>query len=431
MQSATMALRLAALFARLRAGPQQIATAPRLVDSRRLPKVSLIVPLWREERVAGQLLEALAAMEYPAPLLDIKLVLEEGDAATRQAILDQPLPPTIEVVTVPHGAVRTKPRAMNYALPFCRGDIVGVYDAEDKPDPRQLRVVVDYLMDAPDDVACVQGYLDFYNPDRNWLARCFTIEYAVWFRVLLMGVQRLGIPIPLGGTTVFFRRKALEGFGAWDAHNVTEDADLGMRLARAGWRCEMIATTTLEEANCTDAWRWIGQRSRWLKGYALTWASHMRRPLRLRRELGWRGFLGFQVIFLGGLTSYLAIPLFVLLLTAQFGLDLGLGLWEPIPQPVRTALVGSMFLGQLVMLATALVALHDSGRRRTILWWPLFLLPYALLGAVAALRAVVEAFLAPFHWQKTEHGLDLAPDAQPSRPPSAVARSPYPVSRRS
>ena len=293
---------------------------------------------------------------------------------------------------------------MNYALPFCRGDIVGVYDAEDKPDPGQIRAVVQHLMDAAPEVACVQGYLDFYNCRDNWLARCFTIEYAVWFRVLLMGVQRLGLPIPLGGTTVFFRRTALEEIGAWDAHNVTEDADLGMRLARFGYRCEMIPTTTLEEANCHGVSRWVGQRSRWLKGYAITWASHMRDPVRLWRDLGPRGFLGFQVLFLGGITSYLAMPLFWVLWTGSLGFDLAL--WDHLSPPLLLAFSASMLLGPAVMLATAAVALHDSGRLRMLPW--LLTLPfYWPLGALAAYRAIAEVFYAPFYWRKTEHGLHL------------------------
>ncbi len=401
---ATMALRLVAIFTRLRRGPRVVTSVPRLVDYKRLPPVSVLVPLWREERVAAQLLEALSAMEYPAPLLDIKLVLEEEDETTRAAIARSVLPPTIEVVTVPKDTLRTKPRAMNYALPFCRGEIIGVYDAEDKPDPGQIRAVVQHLMDAAPDVACVQGYLDFYNTADNWLARCFTIEYATWFRVLLTGVQRLGLPIPLGGTTVFFRRRALEEIGAWDAHNVTEDADLGMRLARFGYRCEMIATTTMEEANCHGARRWIGQRSRWLKGYAITWATHMRNPARLRRELGWRGFLGFQVLFLGGMTSYLALPLLWLLAAAAIGLRAPV--YDHLPGPLLAAFFVSMALGQIVMVTTAGLALIDSGRAR-MLPWILTLPLYWPLGALAAYRAVAEVFYAPFYWNKTEHGLHL------------------------
>jgi glycosyltransferase XagB len=360
--------------------------------------------------VAADLITALAALDYPAALLDVKIVLEESDMATRIAIDPACLPANMDIVTVPRDQrLETKPRALNYALPFCRGSIVGVYDAEDRPDPGQIRAVVQALAEAPPEVACVQGYLDFYNPRQNWLARCFTIEYAMWFRVLLHGVQRLGIPIPLGGTTVFFRRRVLEEIGAWDAHNVTEDADLGMRLARFGYRCEMIASTTLEEANC-HAGRWIRQRARWLKGYAITWATHMRRPRTLARELGWRGFAGFQVLFLGAITSYLSLPLFWAAAIAAYGLDLRF--WDAFPPGLAAAFVASMVFGQMVMLSVAVLALRDAGRSRMIPW--IALLPlYWPLGAIAAYRALGEVFTRPFHWHKTEHGL-----ARPE-PPSA------------
>lgn len=398
----TMGLRLVAIFARVRrTAPPTTSRAPRLADYKKLPRVSVLVPLLREEAVARHLLDALAAMDYPAPLLDIKLVLEEDDEITRAAIARADLPPTIEVVTVPADGLKTKPRAMNYALRFCLGDIVGVYDAEDRPDPSQIRTVVQHLQDAPPEVACVQGYLDFYNTDHNWLSRCFTIEYAIWFRVLLLGVQRLGIPIPLGGTTVFFRRRVLEQIGAWDAHNVTEDADLGMRLARFGFRCEMIASTTLEEANCR-ARPWIKQRSRWLKGYAITWATHMRDPRALLRDLGLRGFLGFQVLFLGAITSYLSIPLFWVIWTGSIGFDLAF--WKTFPSWLLTGFFASMLLGQAVMLTVAVIAARDSGRLR-LLPWVLTLPLYWPLGALAAYRAIAELFYAPFYWHKTEHGV--------------------------
>ena len=413
--AATMALRLVALATRLGRGPARIderlhAEPPEgVTELRRLPPVSLLVPLKGEAAVAGQLMAALGRMDYPAPLLDIKLVLESCDHATLAAVEAAGMPPTVEVVIVPPGAIQTKPRAMNYALPFCRGEIVGVYDAEDLPDPRQIRAVVRHLTAAGPEVACVQGYLDFYNTEANWLSRCFAIEYATWFRVILPGVQRLGVPIPLGGTTVFFRRRALERIGGWDAHNVTEDADLGMRLARFGHVCEMIPTVTLEEANAQSAGRWIRQRSRWLKGYAITWATHMRAPRRLLRDLGWRGFLGFQVLFLGALTSYLGLPLLWTLWL--LGLGLGAPLLDGLPAGLSGAAFASMLAGNLVMLATAATALADSGRTQ-MLGWTLTLPLYWPLGALAAYRAIAEVFYAPFHWHKTEHGGEERPHAQ-------------------
>ena len=398
----TMGLRLTALLTRFRRGPAQPEHAgPWLTDYKKLPTVSILVPLLREEKVARRLLEALEAMEYPVALLDIKLVLEADDAITRAALARAALPRSIEVIGVPPDTLRTKPKAMNYALPFCRGEIVGVYDAEDRPDPGQIRAVVRHLQAAPPEVACVQGYLDFYNGGDNWLARCFTLEYAIWFRVVLLGVQRLGLPIPLGGTSVFFRRAVLEELGGWDAHNVTEDADLGMRLARFGYRCEMIASTTWEEANCRIR-PWIRQRSRWLKGYAVTWATHMRRPRELWRDLGPAGFLGFQTLFLGAITSYLALPLFWA--AAIAGLGFGVPLWPTEPGAVAWTVAGSMIAGQLVMLTTAVVAARDAGRPGLVAWVAVLPL-YWTLGAVAAWRAIVEVFTRPSFWHKTEHGI--------------------------
>ena len=186
--------------------------------------------------MAKRLLEALAAMDYPPALLDIKLVLEADDAMTRAAITGPVLPPTIEVISVPADTLRTKPKAMNYALPFCSGDIVGVYDAEDRPEPGQIRAVVAHLPRAPPEVACVQGYLDFYNAGENWLSRCFTLEYAIWFRVVMLGVERLGLPIPLGGTTVFFRRNVLSG-----SARGTRTTSPRTRTSGCGWRGSAIA----------------------------------------------------------------------------------------------------------------------------------------------------------------------------------------------
>ena len=251
----------------------------------------------------------------------------------------------------------------------------------------------------------MQARLDFYNPRQNWLTRCFAMEYAVWFAVLLPGMTRLGLPIPLGGTSVFFRREALEEVGGWDAHNVTEDADLGMRLARHGYRCEMIDSTTYEEANCQTR-NWILQRSRWLKGYAITWLTHIQHPRALLADLGPKGFLTFQALFLGAMTSYLALPLFWgLLVLGLFGI--GATGWMGLSGPVWTMFWISLPLGQLVMITAIAIAVRAPPKTRLIPW--IVTLPlYWPLGALAAYRALLELFFNPFHWHKTEHGLDGA-----------------------
>ena len=237
------------------------------------------------------------------------LVLEQHDTVTRDTIARTELPSWISVIEVPSAnRLTTKPRALNYALDFCRGSIIGVWDAEDAPEPDQIEKVVTSFQDAPESVACLQGVLDYYNPKTNWISRCFTIEYATWWRMILPGVAQLGLVIPLGGTTLFFRRNILEKLCGWDAHNMTEDADLGIRLARHGYVTELIPTVTFEEANCR-AWPWVKQRSRWLKGFAITWLVHMRARRALLRDLGFIQFMGVQTLLLATFAQFAFAPL--------------------------------------------------------------------------------------------------------------------------
>ncbi len=405
-------LKLAALLVMLRPHRPQAAAAPALPEGvlalpmrgaapDRLPVVSVMVPMFREHDIAARLVQRLGRLDYPRELLDIVLVVEEEDEVTRQALAGADLPHWMRMVVVPQGPIKTKPRALNFALTFCRGSIIGVYDAEDAPDPDQIRKVVARLAEAPEEVVCLQGILDFYNPRSNWLSRCFTVEYASWFRVVLPGIARLGLAVPLGGTTLFFRRGPLEALGGWDAHNVTEDADLGLRLARSGYRTELIDSVTQEEANCR-ALPWVRQRSRWQKGYAMTWGVHMRDPLRLWRELGPWPMFGFQVMFLGSLTQALLAPL----LWTFWVLSLGL------PHPLTAGLPGwllpamtAVFLGsEAVNILCGLWAVRGPRHRHLAAWVPTLCL-YHPLGTLSAWKALHEVVTRPFYWDKTQHGV--------------------------
>ncbi|MBM3604852.1 MAG: glycosyltransferase, partial [Alphaproteobacteria bacterium] len=372
-------LKLMAFLAARRAGAEQAKIAQAVADGHMLPPpmeaplpvISVMVPLFEESDVAGKLVARLARLEYPRDLTDLLLVIEASDAVTEKALEGVRLPHWIRVVRVPDGPIKTKPRALNYALNFCRGQIVGIWDAEDRPDPDQLHKVARRFQFAPADVACLQGALDFYNPRTNWLARCFTVEYAGWFRVLLPGVARMGLVVPLGGTTLFFRRPILEQVGAWDSWNVTEDADLGVRLARRGYRTEIIDTTTDEEANCR-ALPWVKQRSRWLKGYAMTWSVHMRDPAALYRDLGaWR-FWGFQVQFLGAVSQYLLAPVLW-----SFWL-LTLGLPHPLREPLDgllggwaiPLLFGLFVASEVLSIFVGMRAVRGAKHRHLLPWVP-------------------------------------------------------------
>jgi len=392
-------LKLSAIFANgLLETPKNVGEAEST-----LPTFSILVPLFREPDIAAHLIEHLNRLKYAKEKIEVCLIVENDDQTTQIALKKLPLPDWIRVVTVPDGRLRTKPRALNYAMNFAHGAIIGVYDAEDAPDPNQLRAVARIFASSDPSVACVQGCLDYYNASSNWLSRCFTLEYASWFRVVLPGYARMGLLVPLGGTTLFFRRDILRELGNWDAHNVTEDADLGVRLARNGYRTVFMKSVTMEEANAR-AWPWVKQRSRWLKGYAVTYAVHMRRPIRLMRELGLWRFFGFQILFLGTLSQFVLAPALWSVVVIPFGL----------PHPLLTILNTSQFLAltgvflfsAVVNLTASCLGAHRAGKVWLIKWAPTMFL-YFPLGTLGAIKGLAELAWKPFYWDKTVHGIDV------------------------
>jgi glycosyltransferase involved in cell wall biosynthesis len=414
-------LKLAALLQRTAAPAAGAPVRAPPADAGPLPVVSVMVALYREADVAGRLVRRLERLDYPRDLLDVVLVVEQTDGLTRDVLAAAALPPWMRVVAVPDGPVRTKPRALNYAMDLCRGSIIGVYDAEDAPEPGQIRKVVQHFRAAGPEVACLQGALDFYNPRANWMSRCFALEYAGWFRVVLPGLARMGLPVPLGGTTLFFRRDVLERLGGWDAHNVTEDADLGMRLARQGFVTELVDTVTHEEA-CCHPWPWVKQRSRWIKGYMMTLAVHLRHPLRLWRELGSRGFAGFLVLFVATLSQFLLAPALWLCWLVPSGV---------VALPFPAALFPA-FLALCLMAEAVNLAVVWAGRRRAGLslspLWVLAQYGYFPLATAAAYKALWELMYRPFFWDKTAHGQGSA--AAEGAVPQRVRNSPASTRRR-
>ncbi|MEM8581210.1 MAG: glycosyltransferase [Pseudomonadota bacterium] len=380
--------------AALRDRPQQMCPP----DTQRLPSISVLVPLLREPEVAATLLSNLLQLKYPRELLEIIFVIEDDDDTTKTTLSHLELPQSFRALQVPRGSIRTKPRALNFALPFCRGDVIGVYDAEDKPDTDQLLKVADAFRHAAPNVACLQGRLDFFNTRTGLLTRCFTAEYAGWFGLQLKGLAALELPVPLGGTTLFLRRDVLERLGRWDAHNVTEDAELGIRLHRAGYRTALLDTVTREEATSTPL-AWIRQRSRWIKGYMKTYAVQMRHPKALWKDLGPAGFMSFQVLFLGSVLGTLTMPVLFLMIGAFFGLPVP-GVSENL---VRDA--GRVMLGlEVVNLAVWAAGIRQRHHRHLVWVLPLLHI-YFLMASVAALKALTELVTRPYFWDKTRHGV--------------------------
>ncbi|MEG6508562.1 glycosyltransferase family 2 protein [Methyloligella sp. 2.7D] len=394
-------LRIAALWHFTEAAKTEAPPA-RMADAA-LPAYSLLVPLLREAKVLPRLAHNLSRLDYPAAKLDIKLILEAGDLETIAMARALDLPGNFEIVIVPSGFPQTKPKALNYALPFVRGEFVAVYDAEDLPERDQIRKAVAAFRAGPPDLACLQGRLNIYNPEKSWLTRQFTLEYSALFDGLLPTLDHYGLPIPLGGTSNHFRLSALRWLSAWDAYNVTEDADLGIRLARAGYRCGTLASTTYEEAPAR-LWAWVKQRTRWMKGYLQTWLVHMGRPVALWRELGPKRFAGFQLMVGGTLLSVLIHPWFY----ALAGYDLLRGAFFAAPANLlATPLWGLALLDVTIGYGAAMALGFAAARRRGAyrLIPHVALMPlYWLLISFAAYRALWQFLTGRFTWEKTEHG---------------------------
>ncbi len=368
-----------------------------------LPVYSVLVPVYREPETIHILIESLKKLDYPQEKLDVLLLLEEDDRDTLEAAKAAKPPGNWRFIIIPDALPKTKPKACNYGVFFCRGEYLTIYDAEDIPEPDQLKKAIIAFEKYDKSYICFQAALNYFNANENLISRLFTLEYSYWFDYLLPGLDRLKLPIPLGGTSNHFRVEYLKELGAWDPFNVTEDADLGIRACAKGMKVGIINSTTYEEAN-TRYGNWIRQRSRWIKGYMQTTLVYNRHPLRMLKKIGLKNWLSFQ-LFIGGtpllfLVNPIVWSIFIYWLATQTkALD-------PLFPPVVVYLgLYNLLIGNFLGIYLNMIAVF----RRKLFG----LLAYALLNpfywlcfhSVAAYKALWQLFSKPFYWEKTTHGI--------------------------
>jgi glycosyltransferase XagB len=389
------------------AADEAIAIEARALTEHELPVFTVLVPMFDEAAMLPRLAQALRDLDYPLAKLDIKIVLEANDLETIEAARSLGLEGVFEIIIVPQSEPQTKPKACNFALRFARGEYLVIYDAEDRPEPDQLRKVVATFRRSPPNTACLQCRLNYYNVNENWLTRMFTLDYALWFDQVLPGLERLGMPIPLGGTSNHFRIDVLRELHAWDPFKVTEDADLGIRIGQKGYRVGVVDSTTYEEA-CCQAGQWIRQRSRWIKGYMQTLLVHTRRPVHFARSAGVLGLFGF-VFFIGGtVLAGLLNPLFWLfyiiwLVAAAANLDV------IFPHALLYLCLFNLLAGNGAFTYLVMLAPIRRGFLELIPY-SFSLAGYWVLLSAAAYRALWQLLRNPFLWEKTPHGLSRHTD---------------------
>jgi cellulose synthase/poly-beta-1,6-N-acetylglucosamine synthase-like glycosyltransferase len=389
-----------------------------------LPFYTVLVPVYREANVVADLLENLGSIDYPSEKLEILLLLEEDDTETIEAARAAAPPENFTFVIVPDGLPKTKPKACNVGLFFARGDLLVIYDAEDRPDPDQLKKAVVAFQKGDERLVCVQAALNYWNDEENWLTRMFTLEYSFWFDYMLPGLDELELPIPLGGTSNHFRTDALRQLGGWDPFNVTEDADLGIRASALGYTVGVVNSTTYEEAN-RNRHNWVRQRSRWIKGYMQTLLVHLRHPVALVKTAGLRQSLAFALLIGGTPFTFLLTPPLLLI----FALSLLVPtetLSRVFPEWVLWVSLANLLLGNAAMVYVSMMGAFKRRRFRLVPW--AIVNPfYWLLHAIASYKALWQLITRPHYWEKTLHGLSTVRsnggDAAPPvvAPPAGVA----------
>ncbi|MBN2449868.1 MAG: glycosyltransferase [Lentisphaeria bacterium] len=376
------------------------------------PKYIVILPMYHEGEVLPALVEAMKALDYPPERLEVRLLIEADDAETLAVARELDLAPPFRIVTIPVSYPRTKPKACNVGIEEGDADYLVIYDAEDRPEPDQLKKAAVAFRRVPEQVACIQGKLSFYNPNRNILTRCFTAEYATWFGLCLPGLDCLRAPIPLGGTSNHFRLRALREIGGWDEYNVTEDCDLGLRLFVRGWRTRILDSTTWEQA-CPDLGFWIRQRSRWVKGYVQTYLVHTRALGGLTRRLGLVNSLHFHLLIGGSFLCQLMNPVYwIMALLWLVFRPMGLETFFPAPVFAMGALC--LFAGNFIFAYTSAIACVQRGVG-DLAKYGLAMPLYWVLHSIGAWKGFLQLLTRPHHWEKTKHFAEpgeVRPDAE-------------------
>lgn len=367
-------------------------------EIRKHPVYSILIPLFREnEKTLKRLINSISKLNYPKEKLDVKLITESDDVSTINNIIKLAPPNYFEIIKVPYSLPRTKPKACNYAISFCKGEFVTIYDAEDEPDVEQLNKVLQiYNNDKERKIGAVQARLTYYNKYENYITKCFTIEYYSWFDMMLYGLHYNNFPIPLGGTSNHFRLNTLKSLYNWDPYNVTEDADLGVRLYFKNYQTKLVDSYTYEEAT-VGLEQWLKQRVRWIKGYMQTFIVYSRNILPTIKKFGFKKYCGFFYFVAAPAIVFITAPLLAIYGMYHYFFSNIISSSLQIFSFINLA--GSFFVHTVLGVYIA-----SRNKWYKMLFSSFFFGFYWLLHCIAAPLALVQLILKPHHWNKTEHG---------------------------
>ncbi len=366
-----------------------------------LPVISVVLPVYKEKEIIPQLCQRMMDMDYPPENLDLIFVFESGDDETIEAFQQYPKPAHFKGLVSPDVKPKTKPKALNVALRETKGDLLVIFDAETLPETDQFMKVVAAFRGDPtlDYIHC---RIDVYNPNRNWITKMYTAEFSFFYNFFLPGLATVHSPTPISGHSVYFRREQLVKVGGWDAYNLAEDCDIGIRMFRNGYKRATVLDSYSWEQSTTNIFSWMKQRTRWMQGFVQTSMVNLRFPALLWKDLGGlRNMVLFLFhvpggVFLNGLNL------------AQWGM---LVFWyatsDPIIQSIFTDVllylsVVSFILGNIIFTYFNLIGLFYR-KYYSFVGQALFSPVYWIMLSFATVRAIIRFFLQESTWDKTTH----------------------------
>ncbi len=354
------------------------------------PVYSILVPIYKEENVSG-ILDAIARLLYPKHKLDVKLLVEDGDELTERELRNISMPYYVHVIRIPHSSPKTKPKALNFAMPYVTGQYLTIYDAEDVPEPSQLVKALEKFSTLPLNYICLQAKLRFYNMNENILTKMMSLEYSVLFNYLVYGLSIINFPVPLGGTSNHFKTLMLKQIGCWDAYNVAEDADLGIRIFANQYRVAVLDSFTAEEAP-VNVWAWLLQRSRWIKGYYQTFFVFFcqRHRFGFKQAFGVYNYIGFATY------NQFIFPIITFCMIFDCNKHL------------RFFWMINTIISFVYIIPAAILGIYKlklATKKYEYITLSLCYIGYFCLHFIASVVAILDLAITPFRWQKTEHGV--------------------------
>lgn len=372
-----------------------------------LPIYTIILPVRDEEySILKNLLDSINNLDYPKDKFDIKFVVDEEDIKTIEAGKELLKKFNFDLIIVPDYRIKSKPLSCNYALKFIKGEYITIYDAEDRPEKYQLKKAIQKFKELGNDYVCLQASLHFYNKYKNFLTYCFSIEYSMWFDFTIRSIDKFGSFFPLGGTSNHFKAKKLLELGKWDGFNVTEDAELGVRIARAGYKVSYLNSITEEECPITIH-AWIKQRTRWIKGFMQTFCEYMffKKPICIKSTINFKPIrkLKFFDIITFNLFIMMSFFFFITMMVIFLNLDIATNIKD-----FKLLIIMSYIniFSFLIMTYMSFIIIIVKNKIKFNVFYLILFPFYWILHYIAGVRACYYLIVKPFYWAKTKHGID-------------------------